>query len=203
MTRTPDRLELLQAANPVPATQRADWGPIAEQLRSGADRPEKQSVPHAVDDGGARQRRRIPITVIGIGATAAAALVVIAIATGKGTPAYAVSEASDGSVIITIEELVGVSGANAELSKLGIRATVVPVEAGCSSRVTRVPIPPGLGVRMARPSGNGMSIQPSEIPTGDSLMLSAQSVGPGVGLTVGLYRGAAPSCSAPGDTTSP
>ena len=154
-----------------------------------------------------RLRRGVPLTagaLVVAGAMIAAALILTA---GTSPPAYAVSENSDGTVTVTINELLGVSGANAELVRLGVRATVARVEPGCNASANLVPGPPPLATKMVHPDRPGvMTIDPSLIPPGDTLRISAERLSSGppaaVGLGIALYRGPAPACVPSGDSQS-
>jgi hypothetical protein len=149
---------------------------------------------------------------------AAVAVGALALTANTTAPAYAVVVNRDGSVTLTIDELIGVRAANARLSELGVRARVAIVEPGCTARGVRVRFPPrrnpnGLPepwiAGMIRPEkshpgfgGLGMVIRPAGIPRGDTLLLTARWLNSthagtpvhAVGLSFGLYRGPAPSC---------
>jgi len=114
--------------------------------------------------------------------------------------AYAVTENADGTISVSIDELTGVSGANAQLAKLGAPARVVPVQAGCPQPEGGVATPPSLSGVVAHIQGQGIAIDPSAIPAGDVLVLAAKQVGTEVWLGDRLYRGAAPPCIAPGES---
>ena len=70
---------------------------------------------------------------LGIGGTVLGVTGVIAL-TGTvlsgGTPAYAVSKGADGVVSVSIRDITGVTGANEELRRLGVRAVAVPIRDG-------------------------------------------------------------------------
>jgi hypothetical protein len=136
-------------------------------------------------------------------AALAATVAVVAILSTTGTTpsaAYAVTQNPDGTITVTLGELTGVTGANAQLAKLGVRAKVVPVQAGCTARGESLSgIPPSLSMSIAHVQGQGLAIRPDLIPSGDTLVLIAKQVGASVGLSYGLYRGAAPACIAVGE----
>jgi hypothetical protein len=58
---------------------------------------------------------------------------------GASTPAYAVVVRPDGSVTLTLNELVGVGSANARLAELGVRARLAKVEPGCATKARPIP----------------------------------------------------------------
>ncbi len=156
-----------------------------------------------------RRLRGAPLAAGGllfIGALGAAALILTA--SGGPQAAFAVTENPDGSVTLTIDEIIGVSAANAELAKLGVRVRVRRVERGC----TAVGVPDGSHraqvmktVQMSK-LANGFAhiewiINPRAIPPGDTLGLSAQRVQHGsvhaAATGIELYRGPAPVCVGP------
>lgn len=91
----------------------------------------------------ARRRRR------GLAGAVAAALATVCVALAVGgsggsvEPAYAVTVNPDGSVVLSVRELLGVGPANARLARLGVRARLVRREAGCTARTTATLLPPG------------------------------------------------------------
>jgi hypothetical protein len=132
----------------------------------------------------------------------AAVVVTVSILTTTGTTpsaAFAVIQNSDGSVSVSISELTGVQGANAQLARLGVRAKVIPVQARCTASGQLVPIPPSLASKIAHPQGQGLAIRPDLIPAGQTLALTARQIGIAVGMTYALYRGDVPACVAPGE----
>jgi hypothetical protein len=137
----------------------------------------------------------------GLAAIAAIAATVSLLTTTGTTPsaAYAVTQNADGTVTVTIAEMLGISDANTQLEKLGVMVRVIPVQAGCSTSGQIVPYPPPLFGRLMQPRGQGFVIRPDLIPTGETLVLAARRIGIAVGMTSALYRGPVPSCVAPGD----
>jgi hypothetical protein len=134
--------------------------------------------------------------------TLAAAIALSAILTTTGTApsaAYAVTRNPDGTITVSIAELTGVAGANVQLSKLGVRVKVVPVQSDCTATGQTVPIPGELAARIAHPEGQGLAISPNLVPPGETLVLTARQTGAVVGLGYSLYRGAVPACIEPGE----
>lgn len=130
----------------------------------------------------------------------AVAVTVASVTSSTSSAAYAVTQHSDGSVTVTIDELTGVAGANAQLEKLGVPVRVATVRAGCPKPTSIVlPLPPSLRGRIAHIEGQGVATSPDLVPAGDTLVLSAYQTGAGVFLTSSLYRGTAPTCVSPGD----
>ena len=152
--------------------------------------------------------------IVAGGATAAVAATAAVLALGAATtapPAFAVTDNRDGSVTITLNEITGVSGLNAELASMGIAVRAVPVVSGCNAPV-----------RVVGPDG---SLQPastlvvSQLPTnprtGSQSTLRAITVAPpptpgqteilaasnsGIDLLGQIVQGQVPSCVAPGNS---
>ncbi len=165
--------------------------------------------------------RRVALAATGLVLTGL--IVTMALATGgtQTTPAYAVTVNANGSVRVTLNEVLGVSGANEQLASLGVRARIARVEAGCTETAENA-IPPGdisngRIPMMVEPQkvGEGLAgldwvIHPDAIPQGDTVLITAQLANAGrpvatyqgkaisaVGSSVSLYRGAAPTCRPP------
>jgi hypothetical protein len=152
-----------------------------------------------------RQRAR-PRVLAGTTAGLAAVGTVLALALGATTssPAFAVARNGDGTVTLTIKQLAGITGANAKLAALGVRARAVPVVAGCAASpvVTglvartdgaRVPLPSSHAPRVALVS---VRIDPSKIPAGQTLVLAAKQDSHAYVtlLAQEMVRGPAPAC---------
>jgi hypothetical protein len=137
----------------------------------------------------------------------------------KTTPAYAVIQNADGSVTLTLNELLGVSAANEQLARLGVRATVAKVEASCTATGEAVPFPastlsPQKQIVETEKRTEGLSglawiIRPNAIPAGDTVLIAVQPANGGnpvttvngravsaISGTIGLYHGNAPTCRA-------
>lgn len=129
----------------------------------------------------------------------AIAVTVASVTNSPSSAAYAVTEHADGTVSVTVSELTGITGANAQLAKLGVPVRVVPVRAGCPLATTIVPVPPSLMGTVAHYEGQGILTRPDLVPAGETLVLAARQAGAEVLFTYSLYRGAPPTCVAPGD----
>jgi len=125
---------------------------------------------------------------------------------GGGTPAYAVMRNSDGTVTVTIRELVGVAGANEALGTLGVRARVVRSLRSCPARSGRYR-PARLSAEASRQivqpvfsaGAPSVVIEPSAIPPADTVVIGVRTLdthgGPAaVGLETAIYEGSAPPC---------
>ena len=95
-------------------------------------------------------RRRRGLAAAGVAALATVCVALAVGGSGGGVePAYAVTVNPDGSVVLSVRELLGVGPANARLARLGIRARLVRREAGCTVRTSATLLPPGeLGRQM-------------------------------------------------------
>jgi hypothetical protein len=145
-----------------------------------------------------RRSRRAPALALAL-VLVVAIVAVLVLAPGTSTPsAYAVSRNPDGTLTVTIDELAGVAGANAELAALGAAARVVAVQQDCASSARPIAIEMNTYARMAHVEGQGVTIQPAAIPAGDTLVLAVHTIGGVVALSVGLYHEAAPTCLPPG-----
>jgi hypothetical protein len=100
-------------------------------------------------------------------------------------------------VHVSISELTGVSGANAQLEQLGIPVRVVPVVAGCDASGEIVTPPPPNESSIAH-ADVGITVRPDLIPAGETLVLTARPVGSAVYLSYAFYQGPIPACVAAG-----
>lgn len=125
--------------------------------------------------------RRPVLLTAGAGSLAVAATVGALVA-GGGTPAYAVTTHSDGTVTLAVYQKSGIAGANAKLRSLGERVVVVPVESGCTS-ITSLPLVPRhagylpLQINVAK-SGSG-SVTVSVPGGGQSITVSGKGISKG------------------------
>jgi hypothetical protein len=141
---------------------------------------------------------------LGIGGTALGVAGVIAVTgtvlTGGAPAAYAVSKAADGVVTVSITDITGVTGANEELRRLGVRAVAVPVRDGCVA-LPDLPVDTasrGTGISSSVDSADGdggsMTFDADDIPEGDTLLLAATQSPNVLSLGAALIKGAAPEC---------
>lgn len=161
----------------------------------------------AVPDRVATGRRGVGRT-LGIGGTVLGAAGVIALTgtllTGGAPAAYAVTREADGSVRVSISDITGVTGANEELRRLGVRAVAVPMRDGCVD-LSELPVDTdshGSGVTSVQSvdggDGGSMTFDADAIPEGDTLLLAATQSATSVSLAAALITGPAPECvSAP------
>lgn len=127
-----------------------------------------------------------------------------------GSAAWAVQVRGDGTIAVTLRELVGVSGANARLRALRIPVVIQRVQPGCVAtgevdrRFRTVTILERMLRREPATTEHVVGrwvIVPRAIPAGDTLAIVARVV-PGRRLQgaygAKLYRGIAPTCVALG-----
>jgi hypothetical protein len=144
----------------------------------------------------------------GGGALAVAGAVAGALVAVNGTPAhmaesgttaaYAVTKNPDGTITLAVYQQSGIAGANAKLHRLGDKqVVVVPVERGCTSKVT----PPAISGKghlittgISRSPNGTITVNAHGIPAGDILVIGVATTGHtsfGVGT---LASPPAPSC---------
>ena len=153
-----------------------------------------------------RHTLRRPRLVAGLGlglAGGATALALMLSATSA--PAFAVTRNSNGTVTVTINQIAGVSGANTELAALGVNARAVPIVQGCTAtlqqllpkRTSSVILLPKRPPSVIHLHSQSVTIEPSKIPAGDTVVLAAvQSTGV-LQILVGMvHQAAVPRCLA-------
>lgn len=145
-----------------------------------------------------RSRRRsfrlAAVSTTALAAIAVAVVVVVSATTGA-SPAYAVTQNSDGSLSITLNDLTtGIPALNARLRQMGINETVIPVTPNCPFSTPSFP---------ARPRGDlseTITIGPKSIPepAGVDGYLAAERLPNGsIGLGIGGMKAPLPSCISP------
>ena len=111
-----------------------------------------------------------------LGLAGLGAVLALVLGTDATSPAFAVTRNHDGTVTVSIKRSSGIAGANAELHQLGINARVLAqVPVGCSTSTPMAgpgaPAPSG-GIANAR-----WTINPSQVPAGQTLVLTAPPAG--------------------------
>ncbi|MBQ0951207.1 hypothetical protein [Streptomyces sp. RK76] len=80
------------------------------------------------------RRLRVPLMAAGVATAAAAAAVILPSVSGSGaSPAYAVTEEDDGSVIVDLNRPEGLPGLQKQLKELGIRAVAQQGDKDCAA----------------------------------------------------------------------
>jgi hypothetical protein len=147
-----------------------------------------------------RFSRRAALATGGLVSAAVLAAVVLTLSASTSPPAYAVIVHRDGTVSLTLNELVGVGPANERMAELGVRARLVRTEHGCTDTAKPIPFTQARGrttratqlkrveatlrvlqqmlhpAKSGHPSGVRMWIRPDAIPHGETLVLAFHRV---------------------------
>jgi RNA polymerase sigma factor (sigma-70 family) len=153
---------------------------------------------------------RTHASVLGaIASLGAGVALVLTLSAGTGPPAYALVVNGNGSLGLTVNELVGLGPANARLAKLGVPVRIAKIERNCHATARSLAPADRLLAEIVRPENVGhgvgglrMLIRPDEIPAGDTLVLTFQRIVaqagtraiPGIAGSTSLYRNPPPSC---------
>jgi hypothetical protein len=139
--------------------------------------------------------RRVLVAAGSVGL--AGAVVLGANTIGAGSPAYAVTRGSDGTITVSLRDISGVKGANEQLRKLGVPAVAVPMSRDCDAQVVPDDRARGQGPVTASSGigGSGsVNFDAGSIPAGDTMVLAAQASDQQVSLATTVVRGPAPAC---------
>jgi hypothetical protein len=179
------------------------WDELVEQHGALLLDPPPAALPHARVRARRLRwtaRRRLPIAALGTALAGVVAALVIGLSGGGGTPAYAVTSNGDGTITVTIREIVGIEGANGKLKALGVPVRVVPAEPGCPA-VGAAPdrVSPerhhAILSLIGRSGSASAKITPAAIPSGDTLVLGVHQLDAGtIALSRVLYKGPGRSC---------
>lgn len=144
----------------------------------------------------ARRNRAVWLSggVVAAAGASAAGLVMF----GSGaTPAFAVTQNSDGTATIAVHQLSGIAGANAKLHSLGDNVVIVPVQAGCPSLGSL----PKAGQITGKTTSTGMrsasgqiTVNVTGIPAGDIAVVGVSQNGTMTQMGVAITTAPAPSC---------
>jgi hypothetical protein len=141
---------------------------------------------------GRRSRRTLIGGSAAVLATVSAAAVVTLAAIGGAAPAYAMTQNSDGSYTVTINDLTtAIPELNAKFKQLGIDETVVPVQAGCPT-VDQV-----LFTFPGEKMTDTLTLEPGGkfLAPGFTGVLAAEQLPDGqVAMTIGAIKPPIPSC---------
>ncbi len=163
----------------------------------------EHALPARASTSGPARRRRLAGASLGLAAVATAAALLLS--AGTAAPAFAVTSNPNGTVTVTINEITGIAGANAQLTALGVRARAVPIVQGCAAALLTIPkaLPNGSShptiVDSNPQAGVPQSITfiPSAIPAGDTLVLAAKQSTNGAASGVQMFDGIVQGSSAP------
>ena len=172
------------------------WSDLVREHGEGIRAEPRQSHALAASvtgTGAARVRRmRRPAILAGTAlATAGATTVAVLALTASSTPpAFAVTDNNDGTITVTLREISGLSGLNAEFARMGVTARAVPMSATCPTK----------GFGNAMPAGTNfdtytLTIDPRYIPDGYTAIVAATQTASGrVELVQAAVRPPAPTC---------
>jgi hypothetical protein len=144
--------------------------------------------------------RPLALTAGAVGVVGVGTVLALTLTATTSVPAYAVTENSDGTVTITLHDISGVTGVNAKLAALGVRARAVTPRPDCMA--VEIPDPTDwtanantnpLTVASNVAQGK-VVIQPRAIPVGVTLVLMAEEGDGRDSFVVGLTLAPAPSC---------
>jgi hypothetical protein len=139
--------------------------------------------------------RRVLVAAGSVGL--AGAVVLGANTIGAGSPAYAVTRGSDGTITVSLRDISGVKGANEEMRKLGVSAVAVPMSRDCDAQVVPDDRAHGQGQVTASSATGGsgsVTFDAGAIPAGDTMVLAARASDQHVSLAATMVRGPAPVC---------
>jgi hypothetical protein len=143
-----------------------------------------------------RGRPRVLAAVGAFGLVGVVTAVALTLTVTGASPAFAVTRNADGTVTVTIRQIEGVSGANAELARLGVRARAVTPDPGCTSDPVRARVSAFAGGAL-RPGGgqDAVTISPGLIPVHETLVLVAEQISGGrTAMAAFMVVGSAPNC---------
>jgi hypothetical protein len=144
--------------------------------------------------------RRRALLAVGTGGLAAAAVAatVAGLAVGGGSPAYALTANSDGTITLAIYQASGIPQANARLHQLGTDVVVVPIQPGCPPLRPPAVSPKGklVGLAIGR-SRNGFIRVSGHAPAGDIIVVGIQATPNGWGGVSRVSSPPAPACISP------
>jgi hypothetical protein len=167
---------------------RAAPGAAAALASSGmATRPATPRAP--------RWRRPALLTGSALGIAGLATAGVFAIT--SASPAFAVTKNPDGTVAITLSDLSDLPALNQKLAQDGVPVTAVPISTNCSATgaINNPSGESGPSTQAGLQATNLVTIDPSQIPSGDIGVLGASQTASGqVTLLFGETTPPAPSC---------
>jgi hypothetical protein len=142
-----------------------------------------------------RLRRPALLTGSALGIAGLATAGVLALT--SASPAFAVTQNPDGTFDVTLSDLSDLPALNQKLAQDGVPVTAVPISTSCSA-TGAIDNPSGEGMpstQAGREATNLVTIDPSQIPSGDIGVLGASQTASGqVELVFGETTPPAPSC---------
>jgi hypothetical protein len=99
----------------------------------------------------------------------------------SGTPAYALTTHSNGTISLAVYKEAGIAQANAKLQAIGAKVVVVPVRAGCPSISTvpkpKVPLRGPIKVQSSQGQDGSITVQAHGVPRGDIIVVATETSG--------------------------
>ena len=154
--------------------------------------------PHAAPPRRVAPRRALLAAAAGGLAVAVAAAAVADLVAGSGSPAYALTTNTDGTITLAVYQASGIAQANARLRQLGDDVVVVPIRPGCPP-----PRPPAVSPKgKLVSSGVGRSRDGSitvrgHAPAGDIIVVGVQATPNGRVTVSQVSSRPAPACISP------
>lgn len=153
----------------------------SRKLQERVDRIAESPRPHV-----SRMSRRRLFAILPVPVAAVVATLVLVLGGSEVTPSFAVVAKPDGRVLVTINDLSGVAGANARLRQLHLPAVVVPMTTSCPNHVDLT----YLGVRT-----QSVRLTRRPVPANTTILLAARQIGPHkVEMAFGRVKGTPPAC---------
>ena len=155
------------------------------ELRHSVDRIGQSRIDRIRRAVGRMVRRRL-LAVVPIPVAAVIAALIFLLGGSTVTPSFAVVTGPGDAVLVTINDLSGVAGANARLRQLHVPAVVVPMTTNCPNRVSLT----YLGVR-----NQSVRLTRRPLSHGTMILLAARQTGPNkVEMAFGRIIGKPPAC---------
>ena len=140
--------------------------------------------------------RRVLLAAGGGGLAVAAT--VAGLVASSGSPAYALTTNSDGTITLAVYQASGIAQANAKLHQLGDDVVVVPIRPGCPPLRPPVVSPKGklvsLGISRSR---NGSITVRGHAPAGDIQVVGFETTPAGRATVAQVSSPPAPACMPP------
>jgi len=148
--------------------------------------------PHAASRRHIAPRR--VLLAAGAGGLAVAATAA-GLAAGSGSPAYALTTNSDGTITLAVYQASGIAQANAKLHQLGDDVVVVPIRPGCPPPRPPAVSPKGKLISLGVGKSRNRSITVSgHAPAGDIIVVGIQTTPNGTAVVSRVSSLPAPAC---------
>jgi hypothetical protein len=117
---------------------------------------------------------------------------------GSGSPAYALTTNSDGTITLAVYQASGIAQVNARLHQLGDDVVVVPIKSGCPPLPPAAVSPKGklVSLKIGRSSSGSISVR-GHAPAGDIIVVGIETIPNGTGSVSQVSSPPAPTCISP------